>query len=92
MTILPAGLKRQTYRNGKKTEVLTATLLSTGITQKPDGRSGISSDTATSTGANTSCAHAPIAPSSMPVQSYFSSPTNFVSLMQRQPTLKQDCT
>lgn len=50
---------------------LTSRLQSRGITRKPDGSRGTSSDTAASTGAKTSWAHAPTAFSSTPLQSYF---------------------
>ena len=52
--------------------LLTSRLQSRGITRKPDGSRGTSSDTAASTGAKTSWAHAPTAFSSTPLQSYFS--------------------
>jgi len=57
-------LKRRLKRRER-----TATLVSIGLTQNPDGRRGISSASATSTGAKTNCAQAPTALWSIPLQS-----------------------
>jgi hypothetical protein len=63
----PDCISKSWEHTNTKKALLTTRLQSRGMTRNPDGKRGTSSETATSTGAKTSWAHAPTAFSSTPL-------------------------
>jgi len=84
-------VKKLKFRRGNEVwfeNMLTTMWQSRGITQKPDGRRGSSSDNVTSTGANTSWEHTPTAFLSIPLHSCCSQWTQSWSVLGKKMNMQ----